>query len=223
MPGSFCDFSVSPALQAGWVPGQEPVIVQKVAIRTQMRHAVIYEDGRNPFDVALWIQADEGTLFPLIDVQGKKLALQVRFRPQLKDGVDWKSFVANWPDLDLSLLGKDSLTVHRWFGGKGAALEEAVNGTISDPRLTIVRRPHVVANDALEVHSTHMCYGLVERGKASASNALGQALDANLHTANIHWKSLDELRRLREAGQLACGFTNSIIGDILMCRPDLLS
>jgi hypothetical protein len=210
-------------VSAGWMPGSGDVLLEKKGVSTTLQHIIIEEDGRRPTDMALWVQQTEGTLFPLIDVQAQKLALQVRFRPQLKEGAKWEDVVRNWPQIDCRKLGRNAFTIHRWFGGKGEVLEDAINGVdgCTDPRLTIVRRPHMVANDALEGHRTHVCLGLVDTTRAGADNVLGKALTDNLASPNIHWRSLQELRELRESGQLACGFTNSVIADILMCRPEL--
>lgn len=80
---------------AGWTARQGDVLVAKDAVSTIVTHVVIEEDGRQPFDMALWVQKSEGTLFPLIDIQAQKLALQVRYRPQLKEGAKWEDVVLN--------------------------------------------------------------------------------------------------------------------------------
>lgn len=231
MPGQFRRFSTG-GVTAGWTRREGDTLIGKDAVTTQVEHIIIDEDGRGSFDMALWVQKTEGTLFPLIDVQQQKLALQVRFRPQLKEGANWEDVIRDWPTIDLSLLGRDSFTIHRFFGGSGEVLEKAIQASdpaftgtkdlqCVDPRLKIIRRPHVVANDALEGHRTHLCLGLVDTSRSGWDNDLGKALTANLASPNIHWKSLQELRELRETGQLACGFTNSVIADILLCRPEL--
>ena len=219
----------------GWTPGTGDVLAAKAKPQAALLHVALEEDGRAPADMALLIQAAEGTLFPLIDEQ-KRIGLQQRYRPQMKPGEKWEDVIgSNFPEsVDLTRIGRLEWTISRWFGDLGdISLKKAIEGdpAYQDPRLTIVSEErmydgdhefiqpvsHVVANDAVEVHRTHLRYGLIDTTKPAAETPFGATLSKII--AGLTWKTRHEVAFQRLHDDLHCGFTLAFLGHLSLLNP----
>jgi hypothetical protein len=208
---------------SGWDVDRN-VVAQKHRPETALLRLGADEDGRNPTDVVVLVQAAEGILFPIIDVKNCMLGLQKRWRPQPKDGVKWGDVIGDkFPQsFDPTKIGRNAWTITRWFGDLGDdALQKAIAGEPDhqDPRLEIIQVPHIIPNDGFEVHRTHISIGLFDRCKQAADNALGKALSKI--TNSLTWVNFCEMAKMRARGEINCGFTMAVLGDILLCRPNL--
>lgn len=225
---------------AGWQAGSGDVFALKPRPQAAVVHVALEEDGRSPSDMAVLIQAAEGTLFPLIDVTNpasSKLGMQQRYRPQMKHGEKWEDVIGNdFPNsVDLTRIGRLEWTISRWFGDLGdVSLKKAIEGDpdYQDPRLTIVSeermtdqdqefiRPvsHVVANDAVEVHRTHLRYGLIDMAKPAADTPFGVTLSKVLGV--LTWKTRYEVAFMRLHDDLHCGFTLGFLGHLSLLNPN---
>lgn len=226
---------------AGWLAGMADCFASKAKPQAAILHIALEEDGRAPADMAVLIQAAEGTLFPLIDVTNPAsptLGMQQRYRPQMKPGEKWEDVIGNnFPNsVDLTRIGRLEWTISRWFGDLGdVSLKKSIEGDpdYQDPRLTIVSeermtdqdqefiRPvsHVVANDAVEVHRTHLRYGLIDTTKPAADTPFGVTLSKVI--GGLTWKTRHEVAFQRLHDDLHCGFTLGFIGHLSLLNPDV--
>ncbi|HPN96528.1 MAG TPA: NUDIX domain-containing protein [Candidatus Moranbacteria bacterium] len=203
---------------AGWKPGDDSVIENpKLGCKVVHVMWVSPEGDKVLYDQAIRAEKGGGVFLP-VDEKGR-VGLKKVWRPQTNDQ---EAYARNFPNINLSELGRFSYEIPRGFpkmreSGHEAAIREAKEETES----VVVSARNLgrfCDNTAFSPHLTDFVVGQIDMSRSS-----GLTADQNDQLMKgVEWFTWEELIELRKEGKLYCCFTLSALAIIKMEYPELL-
>lgn len=191
----------------GWVRRDSAEVLANDGLGSKILHVVICDDDKILWDQPLRCEVGGGVFMP-VDPSGR-IGLLKQWRPQTKDQAAWK---AEYPNIDVSKLGRESWELPRGFAklgesGATAAAREAQEETQSAV-LSSVSLGETCDNTALSPHMTAIQLGVVDPTKKPADKP-----DPNEKMlAPLTFFTLKEVKQMVARGEIYDAYTLSALG-----------
>jgi hypothetical protein len=210
------------------VEDQIPTLIEHIQshnVRSSLMLVVEFDPAQpgNRFDKYVRLEAAPGSIFLPVKEGTCEVGLVSRHRPQPQSDVPWDEFVAPYPNIDLSRIGRDALTVPRWFGGQQIKIEQFMQGELDTLDSRMVRYEPLsdgVANDAWDVNHTHYGVAVINPDAPAEDTEFGRRLTGLL--SSVRWHSRSEVRRLIASGALRCQFAHSALLKAECAHPEIM-
>ncbi|MCX6714652.1 MAG: NUDIX hydrolase [Candidatus Uhrbacteria bacterium] len=191
----------------GWKRREGAEVITNDQLGATVLHVVVCNDDAILWDQILRCEIGGGVFLPVDDQQ--RIGLQKQWRPQTKDQAAWK---AEYPNIDVSKLGRDSWEIPRGFAkvgetGADAAVREAQEETESVVVASTVLGD-VCDNTALSPHMT-----AIQIGKIDPSKKPKDKPDVNEKMlAPLTFFTLKEIKQMVARGEIYDAYTLAALG-----------
>jgi ADP-ribose pyrophosphatase YjhB (NUDIX family) len=193
----------------GWTsrPGAQVIANENPSIDTRVLH-VMWCDGDNVlYDQILRCERGGGVFLP-VDQNGK-VGLLKQWRPQTTDMKAWQ---ASYPNMDVSLLGRESWELPRGFAKTGETTADTAVREAQEETQSVVTSANnlgdVCDNTAFSPHLTGIQIGSIDMSKKPTDKP-----DPNEKLlAPVTFFTLLELKQMVARGEIYDGYTLAALG-----------
>lgn len=190
----------------GW-RGDDSQVIANDALGAHVLHVVVCNDDMILWDQILRCEIGGGVFLPVDEQQ--RIGLQKQWRPQTNDSAAWKK---EYPNIDVTKLGRDSWEVPRGFAkvgesGAAAAVREAQEETESVV-VSSTLLGDVCDNTALSPHMTAIQIGTIDSTRKPQDKP-----DLNEKMlAPLTFFTLKEIKQMVARGEVYDAYTLAALG-----------